>query len=256
MSTFLRNFFVGCTTLLLVSIGAFGCGGTGSNNDQGTSFLAFGWFTLTEDGEDIPDDLVGVSGLFVPLNSDRPLLSTAGGAADGLTAFVFMGLENRLTNQFIRVNRVDCEYNVQGSSVSIPSDSYSTGVVLGGRNEEAPDGTDPFGDDALVRPQAAFISVPALSTDVYSFLNVNQSSLPATPYTLTAICTAQGITQGGDVITTNELTLPITVLENAECCTGVGAQGQGGFQQGVGSGGTIPVTEDSGTSGSLTGDSE
>jgi len=43
---------------------------------------------------------------------------------------VSIGLENRLRASFIRVTKIDCDYNVPGSSIPIPSDSVLVSAFL------------------------------------------------------------------------------------------------------------------------------
>lgn len=65
---------------------------------------------------------------------------------------------------------------------------------------------------------------------------------------MTAICHAVGQTQSGDVMETNDLFLPIVLVDQAECCTGAASEVvgvDGGFQIGSGNGGG--VTFDDGT---------
>lgn len=229
---------------LLIAIplvcGSLSCGGTTTNNDQGTSFLAFGW---SSDGQE-----TNLTGLIVPLATDQAAFNAAGGTGqlDGKTALVFLGLQNRLSNQFIRVVRIDCRYDVQGSSgLSIPQDSYNSSLVIG--PAAAADGTTAGVASANI-PNESFVQFEIVSPDVYSFLNVYRNQLPQLPFRMTATCHAVGFTQGGDQINSNDLFFLIQFVDEAECCTG--AQGEvigvnGGFQLGTSNGGG--VTFDDGT---------
>lgn len=205
-------------------LGGYGCGSS-SNNDQGTSFLALGFFDSTGAN--------GENGAFLPLFTD---ISAQGGALsgfDGLTRVAFIGLQNRLATQFIRVVRVDCSYDVQGSSLTIPDDSFNFSTVLGGSD----------GGDGVAN--TSFSGFEIISPDIYSYLNNNQNSLPQLPFRMTVTCSATGITQAGDVLTTNPVQYFIQFLDIEECCPGTP-----GFQNGVGTGGDINFEDSSGT-GSL-----
>src|SRR5262249_43604052 len=97
---------------------AVGCGGS-TNNDQGTSFLAFQYF------QDI-GRTVQVQGYnaFLALDSNTTPASpssptqippTTGVPFSGRQERLFMGVQNRMSSQYVRVTRVDCDYIVPGS---------------------------------------------------------------------------------------------------------------------------------------------
>lgn len=229
------SFFKKLCSLILVAGtlagGVVGCGES-TNNDQGASFLALGWY-IQDEGEVVP---VGHASL--ALGTDTPTLVTDDVLGDGRQTFLLMGLQNRLTSQFLRLQRTDCSYEIQGSDpgLVIPTDATAISFLLGPSTEEGS-----TSDDENVLPQVVFYPVDLITTDIYAFLNVNRSRLPELPFNMTVTCTATGISQAGDELTTNTINFPITMTDTAECCTGTGAQGNGGFQIGTGSGGT-PVT--------------
>ena len=60
---------------------------------------------------------------------------------------------------------------------------------------------------------------------------------------------AVGVTQSGDVLITNDLYFPITLVDHAECCTGTGVNPYaGGYETGTGTGGTPYMQEQSSSS--------
>jgi hypothetical protein len=194
--------------------------------------LALGYYAPNDSDEFVP--VAFANALLFADNGQAPV---SGGTVlvDGQQLTLWLGIENRLSKQFIRVTRVDCSYDVQGSNLSIPSDATPKGFVLG-----ATDTTDDgFADDTAVRPQVGFLGLPLVSTDVFSYLNVNRNSLPPLPFRMTATCSATGISQAGDVFTTNPVSITIVFFEEAECCTG-----DSGFQNGTGTGGTLPGSEE------------
>ena len=131
-------------------------------------------------------------------------------------------MENRLTSQFIRVVRVDCDHEVPGASIAIPSDAWAMGTVI------AP--SDPESTAA----SQAFAQIEIVSPDVMQFLNVNRASLPELPFRMVSTCSATGVTQAGDTLTTNPVFYTIQFADAPE-------PGAATFV-GVGSGGTPSIT--------------
>lgn len=228
MSLIQRN-KIASAVLAALLLGGAACGGS-TNNDQGTSFLASGYY----DSEG-----TAVNGYILPLASDIPNTATEapGGftnafPADGLQLIVRMRLENRLTSQFLRVQRIDCSYVVPGASpaLALPNDSFNA--------------------SAVVQPEAQVdYAFQMISPDIYSYLNVNRNLLPELPFRMYADCSAIAVTQAGDTIVSNPLTFFVQFLDSAECCTGgagPAAGFSGGFQQGPATGGDF--TTDSGSS--------
>ncbi len=230
MSLIQRN-KIASAVLAALLLGGAACGGS-TNNDQGTSFLASGYF----DGAETP-----VTGYVLPLASDIPNTGTEtpDGAgftnsfpADGLQAIVRMRLENRLSSQFLRVSRIDCSYLVPGASPALvlPNDSFNASAVI------QPEATTDF-------------PFQIISPDLFSYLNVNRNLLPELPFRMLAECSAIAVTQAGDTIRSNPLTFFVQFLDAAECCTGGDGPApgfSGGFQQGPATGGDF--TTDSGSS--------
>ncbi len=217
---------VKCLLVGVVVFGFISCGGSSSNNDQGTSFLAFGYF------EDSTGS-VGKSGDILPLFSDVSPLGF-----DGLQTTVFMGLRNNLSRQFIRLVRIDCDYSVEGSFISIPSESYASSTVLGATPTDGAAG----GVTTGALGNISYFGFQILSPDIYSFINNNKASFPELPFRMTAICSATGITQSGDVLTTNPLNYFIQFVENSECCSDFNGDGNPDFQTGNGTGGDLITT--------------
>jgi len=230
-STFRKSFLFALVLSLIFGLAS--CGGGASNNDQGTSFLAYGYFQ-PEEPDDLGGDRVGVTGLILPLFTDTARIPDVYGIwADGLLAAVEMGIENRLSQQFIRVDRIDCDYDIQGSELNVPSDSHSASYVLGPRVilEDGSGGST--ADEEAPDANKVYASFEVISPDIYSFLAVNQAYLPALPFRMTAVCRATGVTQAGDVLTTNRLHLLIQFVDEAEF-EGVGTRP---FEEGEAAGG-------------------
>ena len=234
MSLIQRN-KIASALLAALLLGGAACGGS-TNNDQGTSFLASGYFTA---------DGTAVNGYILPLATDIPATGTETGDSlsatfptDGLQLIVRMRLENRLSSQFLRIVRIDCSYYVPGASPALvlPNDSFNA--------------------SAVVQPEANIdYAFQMISPDVYSYLNVNRNLLPELPFRMLADCSATAVTQAGDSIESNPLTFFVQFLDSAECCTGgAGPEAgySGGFQQGPGTGGDL-ITDSSEGSGAAAG---
>jgi len=227
------------TKTLLASIlglglvtGAISCGGQTTNNDQGTSFLAFGYFTPGT--ENTP-----LSGLDAILSPDTAtIVAGSNGSAfqaDGGHIIVKMGVQNRLSNQFIRLERIECSYSIPGASTlfNIPDDSFNTAVIISASPVSTGDGTTdggtttagplPVPSDGTTSTDsgsAAFAAFDLVSPDIISYINVNRNQLPELPFRLNTTCHAVGVSQAGDVFVTNELQFQVNFFDQAECCTG------------------------------------
>jgi hypothetical protein len=244
MSLFSRIFRItlGSVAALALSISMFGC--TGTNNDQGTSFQALGFFL---DGSGASGQL----GSIVFLNESSPSRSAEGLSQVSTPLFIpssigpngvqggYIGLENMLTSQFIRTVGANCSYSVPGAdaSLTIPSDSWFFTTVLG--PAEGGEGTG----TSSSRGNVAFAQIVIVSPDVIQFLSVNQNRLPALPFRMLVECDVTGISQSGNVLTTNPVHFQIIFDEFPECCSA--SENDPGFQTGAGTGGDLSVASDS-----------
>ncbi len=227
--------------MLAVLVSGVGCGSGASNNDQGTSVTNVGFFGPDDDGT-FPCELFESSKV-IPLFTDfeqfgTPILSPA---ASGVGTFSSMGILNNLAQQTFRATRIDCDYDVPGSSIAIPSDAHPAGIVLAPTNVEggATPGFAQFG---------CFV-FEIVSPDLFSFLNNNINSLPQLPFRMNATCSVTGITQAGDTITTNPVSQVLQFYDVAEGNPPT-------FNQGPGTGGTFTTDgdnggEDGGTTGNV-----
>lgn len=227
MSRFFRTTSALIVVSGLVASSLLGCG-SASNNDQGASFTAIGYFAdITGETYDL--------GRITPISLD-----TSSTTFDGYTQLTYIGLQNRMAAQYIRVDRVDCDYVVPGSTLSIPSDSHSLGGVIEGTGADVGVGDDGEGDGEVVEeggPTILYAGFFIVSTDISSFLNVNRNSLPELPFQLVAQCRAVGVTQAGDTLVSNDLNYQITFTQAA-----ASASGDDGFQNGPGTGGDVEST--------------
>ena len=209
---------LGLTGIALV-VGVLGCGSSTTNNDQGASFSALGFFTAAT-----PEPPPGLSGLNATLSQD----SAASGFASQSLAYI--GLENRLTNSFIRVTKIDCDYNVPAATIPIPSDSISTsgfinaspsigGPTIGGSGTATATGTG----------TRLYLQFQLISPSIYAYLNSNRNALPELPFQVQILCTATGITNAGKTFETNPVGLTAVMIEqsfvNSTGGTGTGTGG-------------------------------
>ncbi len=220
--------------------------GTSSSNDQGTSFLATGFFQNPGTGTSGQTNQQGDSGVTVPLSTDSSVLnfdlpSQVEVRPDGLWVTSYLGLQNRLATRFVNVARIDCEYTIPGASISIPPDSYAVGGVLGPDPSLAPtvpgvtnpgtgtgtgtgSGTGSSGSGSTTGGTSSIASqrlfeVTVASPELFGYLNNNRSALPALPFRMIATCTAVGRTQGNDELRTNPVNYSLQFVDIAECCT-------------------------------------
>lgn len=214
-----------CLVALLAGVGLTNCGGTGPSNDQGTSFLALGFFIYNDSNE-----LVPIGAVDSTLNAESPALSVAGVLVDGKRERVLIGTENRLSTQFIRQTRTDCRYEVPGSNLSIPNISTVQGQVLSPAvfddSAKVPRIAQPNEDTTVAdggRAQFWFSLVNILPTDLFSFLNNSGNSLPQLPFLMNVTCTSVGVTQAGRVLETNSVSIPVTFFDEAEVAEVVGS---------------------------------
>ena len=109
-----------------VGIVAIGCGSSTTNNDQGVAFSAFGYFQAPPPPEP-PTGLSVVTSTFLARDFAADNLSSG---TNSKQVVAYLGLENRLRTQFLRLTKIDCEYNVPGASISIPPDSIPAAGFL------------------------------------------------------------------------------------------------------------------------------
>lgn len=234
----LRGAFITGAVLYLMSCGS------ATNNDQGTSFTALGFFDLADGTEgdsgtvvlvnndfggcNLQGNIQGVCPLFVPVDKDPEEEGIQGG---------FIGLQNNLTNQFMRTVRMDCCYTLPGAdpSLSIPCDAYNFTTVL----SAAP----AAGVEVEEAGNVAFVQVQQVSPDLLSFLSVNQNLLPELPYRMTAECEVVGVSQAGDVFTTNTVNYQIQFAELEEPNLPGSAPGTGGDINSFGDGSSSSAAE-------------
>ncbi|WKZ57931.1 MAG: hypothetical protein QY326_04490 [Bdellovibrionota bacterium] len=188
--------------------GFYGCGGS-SGNDQGTSFTNLGFFVFDDD-EDFECGDLPPQGLF---GTVQPL-GFSGDQSGGVVAA--LGLQNNLSGQTIRPDRVLLDFYVPGSNVNPPSTTTSLGGILGpgdgtagdssssssGGGQTVIDTTLPPSFDSICNQ--GFYNIYVVPPAVMSFINLNRDSFPETPFIMEVRVTASGVTSAGDRLESNQ----------------------------------------------------
>ena len=201
----------------LLSVGlAFslvGCG-SASNNDQGTAFTFIGWFESTpkSGATTLPTGLTRI---------DVPISDTVGTETAGDSGVVggFAGVQNNLSGEFIRLQRIFHTYFIEGAGAQPPATSYAMGGVVGPAVVTSSDATGAGGTgfDSSLPPSFSdgslgnrtFAGTPLVTPDILSWINLNRGSLPETPFTMIVTSHIVGITSSGNQLETNEIDFPI-----------------------------------------------
>lgn len=200
MRVVIRNLRGLVVALFLAAVCVVGCGDSG-NNDQGVSVLFTGWF----------QDIGGATGLTF-VNSPVSLADTQEALGDsGLITF-FAGLQNNLSGQGVRIERIHHEFFVPGGG-SIPPTSVGAPFQLGAEgdnNSETFGGqTSSLPDSFAGLPTTGFLGVPIITPDIFQFIRLNLAQFPEPPFVVTVRSYATGVTTAGIRVNTNSTDLDI-----------------------------------------------
>ena len=88
------------------------------------------------------------------------------------------------------------------------------------------------------------VPIELVSPDIFAFINNNMNSMPQLPFRMQIWCTATGVTQAGDTVTTNPVYIWVRFVDLEE---GPGV----GPVVGIGTGGDIAFTGDAAEEGSI-----
>jgi len=137
--------------------------------------------------------------------------------------FAVLGLQNNLTQQFVRTDAALISYYIDGGSVQPPDTTVPLTVFLnpsvqsgtGGGGEENQEGglagadESPF--DSSLPPgfdgetcSRAYVSFPIVPAAVRTWVFFNRMSLPEPPFIMVATVQVTGTSSAGDRYTTNE----------------------------------------------------
>ena len=190
---------VSITMMAALFVGGIGCGDS-SNNDQGVAFTFLGWFADTT-------GLIGITTAAIPLSGNVESSDPETGFPGFTTGpAYFAGLQNNMTGQFIRVDRMHHEYYVPGASTNPPDTSVGVPVTLGpapGAGPENVDSSLPGSLDTVgnVSYAGAFL----LPANVREFMVINKNQFPEPPFILVVTSYASGVTSSGQRFDSNRI---------------------------------------------------
>ena len=217
MRNFNLNRMVPAIVVVLVAGLLFGCGES-RRNDQGTSFTFAGWYK-TPGKDNTFEEAVGYTALVAPLSDANPE-SVEGGdnAVNALAA-----LQNNLTNQTIRAERVYHSYYIPGATIQPPDTSTSIAATLGpasnnaggGEEEEDDDSGLPFGADTTLPgnltnvPDLVFAGAAVVTADIRTFVNTNRMHMPEPPFVMEVVSYISGVSSSGYRYETNKMQIEV-----------------------------------------------
>ena len=192
------------------------CGGNGAaNNDQGVAVTLIGVYGSVTFSGKCSDTITATSAVtsIVLGDSDKSTGAT-------------IGVQNNLSGQFFRANRIFLDYFIPGAALQPPSTNLLV-TVFAGPAEAGSQGGGQGGGQAggvVATPvsslpptfnrncNTAFALTSIVPAVITEWLNVNSASLPAAPYILEVTARITGISSSGKVYETNPAFLPIDVL--------------------------------------------
>ncbi|MEI6517431.1 MAG: hypothetical protein WCN89_01950 [bacterium] len=201
------------------------CGGNGAaNNDQGVAvtFLGiYGSVPTPNQGGGTGNTSRGCVQIPAPLGITSIVL---GDSSARTTAAV--GVQNNLSGQFFRADRIFLDYFIPGAALQPPSTNLLVTVFAGPAEAGSQGGGQAGGQagGAVATPvsslpptfnrncNTAFVLTSIVPAVITEWLNVNSASLPAAPYILEVTARITGISSSGKVYETNPAFLPIDVL--------------------------------------------
>ena len=203
------------------------CGGNGAaNNDQGVAVTFLGIYGSVPTpnqggGGGAGNTQQGCVQIPAPLAITSLVL---GDSSARTTAAV--GVQNNLSGQFFRADRIFLDYFIPGAALQPPSTNLLV-TVFAGPAEAGSQGGGQGGGQAggvVATPvsslpptfnrncNTAFALTSIVPAVITEWLNVNSASLPAAPYILEVTARITGISSSGKVYETNPAFLPIDVL--------------------------------------------
>lgn len=200
------------------------CGGNGAaNNDQGVAVTLLGIYgsVPTPNQGGVGNTQQGCVQIPVPLAITSLVL---GDSSARTTAAV--GVQNNLSGQFFRADRIFLDYFIPGAALQPPSTNLLVTVFAGPAGAGSQGGGQGGGQagGAVATPvsslpptfnrncNTAFALTSIVPAVITEWLNVNSASLPAAPYILEVTARITGISSSGKVYETNPAFLPIDVL--------------------------------------------
>jgi hypothetical protein len=195
---------------LVVGLVLHGCGDGG--NDNGISFRAVGIFQgeVQNNQCQVPTAEEAIADQSIEVALDDPFLDS--GYPTGIfLCRAYIWLESNLQKQGMTVDRLDFEYEIPGARIGIPAHSSSIGARLNPVDADPDISPSPFGPPNVYIGQPDGQLVPA---SLILFLRQNRQVLPQLPYTMIIHITAQGRTDAGERLTSNEIRYTIQFTQN------------------------------------------
>lgn len=212
--------------LVATALSIAGCGGA-TNNNQGTSITLIG--TFAESGDASSDTLpAGQTGVTVSIENGTASDGNPENGNEVAGVLTFLGIQNNLTGQFFRTERVILSYYVEGSSLQPPNTTMSLSAVIGpaivaaggsgdgaGGAGGATDGSSLPDNVGTQLPNRTFAQTFVVPASIMSYILLNSDALFGSRDAVTMIVTmyVSGVTSAGDRIETNKIDFPV-VLKN------------------------------------------
>jgi hypothetical protein len=189
--------------ILVLSLVFISACGSGSSNEQGVSFTLLGFFSEIGDAGETPPGELGQS---TPLSAENPE-SQSGNLAGSVSTVV--GLQNNITSQFLRVDRLEMDYFIEGASIQPPSTLVAVTTILGASPGDTLTGgssssSSGGGTTTQEDTSTVYASFPIVPPDVMAWLNFNRASLPELPFTMIASVRASAVGSSGARYDSNE----------------------------------------------------
>lgn len=212
-------------TLLLIALvvpSLLGCGDS-TRNDQGVSFTFMGWYQESSDGQGDggPACEIGVTRAFVGISEGALDSESPGSLVGELESAYYVLLQNNLSEQFVRVERVVHNYYVPGASVQPPTTSVALPFVMSpvvgedqtGFGSSLPSGFA-SGRELELAGNLLCAQIPMLPASVRSFISLNRAQFPETPFVIVVSSYATGVTSAGQSIESNPMEFEIVVTSD------------------------------------------
>lgn len=205
--------YIGLAVVAIAAVLCVACGDS-NRNDQGVSFNLNGYWADTSGS-------TGYMAFYLPLNSNPSLATNieepanpGGSWAYGMEAYA--GLENHLSGQFIRVERMHLRYYVPGARLQPPSTSVGIPILLGPATSTATEESNNVVEGSSLpgsysNDSVGYAGLDLVTPDVVSWLNFNRSDLPEPPFVMVVNSYATGVTSAGYGIQSNPVEIQITV---------------------------------------------
>lgn len=203
--------FIGAGAVLLT-----GCG-SASNNDQGVSFTNLGYYGIDSENACEPD--TNVTNTVIGIND-----LTQEGPVTPSGAYICLGVQNNMSSQFVRTQRVVLSYSVAGAVQDPPTTNAAFTTILGPAQGSvqlpSEDSSVVTGSSSLppgfTAPTSVVSGIPYLPAEVRDWMSFNKDLLPEPPFSMTVTAYVVGVTSAGDQLYTNPTDLYVEVVPSDE----------------------------------------